>query len=261
MLKRLSSLSLLLILSGCSSLPELPDLPLIGSEEEPLPGEVGGSDEGAETEADKLMLDLKSKGDGYLSFTYNEGHLTAIQLKLENERISLSRGATVIKKVPVGRYSIEVSGYQKLINRLETSITFDGQTRSYAFNVPSPDSLELPPRVNATDLEHGLCLLIFGSSLVDQAVELVKLDYPVKVFKVDPNCKIDCVFTSARDFLSPRTFRLPEGRYSITTAGDSREIYMRADTVNNIEITSDGFEVRKSPWLQPKGGMLLRGIF
>ena len=146
MLKKLLSLSLLLILSGCSSLPELPDLPLIGSEEEPLPGEVGGSDEGAETEADKLMLDLKSKGDGYLSFTYNEGHLTAIQLKPENELYSLSRGATVIKKVPVGRYSIEVSGYQKLINRLETSITFDGQTRSYAFNVPSPDSLELPSR-------------------------------------------------------------------------------------------------------------------
>ena len=261
MLKKLLSLSLLLILSGCSSLPELPDLPLIGSEEEPLPGEVGGLDEGAETEADKLMLDLKSKGNGYLSFTYNEGHLTAIQLKLENERISLSRGATVIKKVPVGRYSIEVSGYQKLINRLETSITFDGQTRSYAFNVPSPDSLELPPQVNATDLEHGLCLLIFGSSLVDQAVELVKLDSPMKVFKVDPNCEIDCEFTSARNFFSPRAFRVPEGRYSITAAGDSRDIYMRADTVNNIEITSDGFEVRKTPWLQPKGGMLLRGIF
>ena len=261
MLKKLLSLSLLLILSGCSSLPELPDLPLIGSEEEPLPGEVGGLDEGAETEADKLMLDLKSKGNGYLSFTYNEGHLTAIQLKLDNERISLSRGATVIKKVPVGRYSIEVSGYQKLINRLETSITFDGQTRSYAFNVPSPDSLELPPQVNATDLEHGLCLLIFGSSLVDQAVELVKLDSPMKVFKVDPNCEIDCEFTSARNFFSPRAFRVPEGRYSITAAGDSRDIYMRADTVNNIEITSDGFEVRKTPWLQPKGGMLLRGIF
>ena len=182
-------------------------------------------------------------------------------MKLDNERISLSRGATVIKKVPVGRYSIEVSGYQKLINRLETSITFDGQTRSYAFNVPSPDSLELPPQVNATDLEHGLCLLIFGSSLVDQAVELVKLDSPMKVFKVDPNCEIDCEFTSARDFFSLRAFRVPEGRYSITTAGDSRDIYMRADTVNNIEITSDGFEVRKTPWLQPKGGMLLRGIF
>jgi len=261
MLKKILSLSLLLGLSGCSSLPELPDLPLIGSEEEPLPGEVGGLDEGVETEADKLMLDLKSKGNGYLSFTYNEGHLTAIQLKLENERISLSRGATVIKKVPVGRYSIEVSGYQKLINRLETSITFDGQTRSYAFNVPSPDSLELPPQVNVTDLEHGLCLLIFGSSLVDQAVELVKLDSPMKVFKVDPNCEIDCEFTSARNFFSPRAFRVPEGRYSITTAGDSRDIYMRADTVNNIEITSDGFEVRKTPWLQPKGGMLLRGIF
>ena len=261
MLKRFLSLSLLLILSGCSSLPELPDLPLIGSEEEPLPGEVGGLDEGVETEADKLMLDLKSKGNGYLSFSYNEGHLSAIQLKLDNERISLSRGATVIKKVPVGRYSIEVSGYQKLINRLETSITFDGQTRSYAFNVPSPDSLELPPQVNVTDLEHGLCLLIFGSSLVDQAVELVKLDSPMKVFKVDPNCKTDCEFTSARDFFSPRAFRVPEGRYSITAAGDSRDIYMRADTVNNIEITSDGFEVRKTPWLQPKGGMLLRGIF
>ena len=163
--------------------------------------------------------------------------------------------------MPVGRYSIEVSGYQKLINRLETSITFDGQTRSYAFNVPSPDSLELPPQVNATDLEHGLCLLIFGSSLVDQAVELVKLDSPMKVFKVDPNCEIDCEFTSARNFFSPRAFRVPEGRYSITTAGDSRDIYMRANTVNNIEITSDGFEVRKTPWLQPNGGMLLRGIF
>jgi len=247
MLKKILSLSLLLVLFGCSSLPELPDLPLIGSEEEPLPGEVGGLDEGVETEADKLMLDLKSKGNGYLSFSYNEGHLSAIQLKLDNERISLSRGATVIKKVPVGRYSIEVSGYQKLINRLETSITFDGQTRSYAFNVPSPDSLELPPQVNATDLEHGLCLLIFGSSLVDQAVELVKLDSPIKVFKVDPNCEIDCEFTSARDFLSPRAFRVPEGRYSITAAGNSRNIYMRADTVNNIEITSDGFEVRKTP--------------
>ena len=221
---------------------------------------VGGLDEGAENEADKLMQDLKSKGNGYLSFTYNEGHLTAIQLKLENERISLSRGATVIKKVPVGRYSIEVSGYQKLINRLETSITFDGQTRSYAFNVPSPDSLELPPRVNATDLEHGLCLLIFGSSLVDQAVELVKLDSPVKVFKVDPNCEIDCEFTSAREFLAQERSACRR-QVLITTAGDSREIYMRADTVNNIEITSDGFEVRKSPWLQPKGGMLLRGIF
>ena len=54
-----------------------------------------------ETEIDPVA-ELKSRGDGYLSFNYNSGHLDRITIKLKNEQIVLLKGQTVIKKLPVG---------------------------------------------------------------------------------------------------------------------------------------------------------------
>ena len=155
----------------------------------------------------------------------------------------LSRGTTAIKKMPVGRYSVEVSGNQKLVYSFRPNIYYDGETVAYSFNAPLPGSIESRPSVTPSNLVHGMSTMIIGSSLVGPEIELVKLDSPTGIFEADPDCQRTCGPTNSRRFVSPLTLRLPEGKYSITSSGESREIYINASTVNTIEIKADGFEV------------------
>ena len=95
MLNKYFFISALIILAGCSSIPEVPDIPFIESSEPEKPNvEIA-------TEVDPVT-EIKSRGDGYLSFAYNSGHLDNIVLKLKGEQIFLAKGKTVVKKLPVG---------------------------------------------------------------------------------------------------------------------------------------------------------------
>ena len=85
--------------------------------------------------------------------------------------------------------------------------------------------------------------MIIGSSLVGPQIEIEKLDSPTKIFEADLNCQDSCGPTNRRKFVSPLTLQLPEGKYSITSSDESREIYINASTVSTIEIKADGFQV------------------
>ena len=123
-----------LFLSGCSSIPEisvpdlLPNLPFL----EPTEGAVD-----AEAEPETLLTGYESRGDGYLSFIYNSGHLKTITVKLKNEQIVLSKGQTVIKKLPVGTYSFDVLGNQTDTRGYSAKLAYDGDTREFIFDIPS----------------------------------------------------------------------------------------------------------------------------
>ena len=240
MLRKVLLLASLTLVGACSAIPDLPDLPglqsvgsIIGSEGD---GEVGG-------DAERLLEGYKSKGNGYLSFTYNAGHLDQITVRFADEEIVISKGTTAIKKMPVGRYSVEVSGNQKLVYRVQPNINYDGETVAYSFDAPLPGSVESRLSVKSRNLVHGMSTMIIGSSLVGPQIEIVKLDSPTNIFEADPNCQDSCGPTNRRKFVSPLTLQLPEGKYSITSSDESREIYINASTVSTIEIKADGFQV------------------
>ena len=111
----------LLCIGGCSSIPEVPDLSFMDME----PEEVEIS-----SEIDPVA-ELKSRGDGYLSFTYNSGHLDRIMVKLKGDQIALLKGQTVVKKLPVGKYSFDVSGDQIYAESFSAELTYNGHTYQY----------------------------------------------------------------------------------------------------------------------------------
>lgn len=244
MLKKiLISLLFASMLSACSSLPELPDMPSISD----IPGIPGVSDpepkEEAEEEEEEEEPQYQSRGDGYLSFTYQSGHLETITVEWGDEEIELSRGVTVIKKVPVGRYEIDVSGAQKEIYDIETYLSYEGQTKAYSFNVPSPNSRESNPSVRNRSVAHSMGAVVVGSSLVEPSVKVTKLDSPAYVFKETPNCVDNCTMVKTLQFVSPKNLLLPEGEYRISASRESKDVYIDGRTVSTIDVQAGGFSL------------------
>ena len=182
-------ISALIILAGCSSIPDVPDMsmgvpniPFIESNESEKPE--------PEIAAEKdPVAEIKSRGDGYLSFTYNSGHLDNITVKLKGEQIFLAKGKTVVKKLPVGKYSFEVLGDQIDTERYTAELTYDGHTHKSIFDIPSRYSKIGFRSISDHDVDHKMALLVVGSTLIDPLIELIKLDKPPYVLEIA--CIID----------------------------------------------------------------------
>lgn len=266
-----------LFLGGCSSIPDvaLPNLPFLGPDEAEI--EV-------ETEIDPVA-ELKSPGDGYLSFNYNSGHLDRITIKLKEEQIVLLKGQTVIKKLPVGRYSFDVSSRQTDTRTYSAVLSYDGDTHESIINIPSRYSNIGFRDISERDLNHSLGKLVVGSRLVNPLIELTKLDQPPHVLEIACSVELDLevgdIFTSGRargkiakvtdsvvvtgrsdkglplygtktcgysdnvTYTSPLRMSLPEGSYLLNASGKSKRLYVNGESINTIEITSKGFEVSR----------------
>ncbi len=263
-----------LFLGGCSSIPEVsvPNLPFMGPDE----AEV-------EVEVEDPVAELKSRGDGYLSFNYNSGHLDRITIELKEEQIVLLKGQTVIKKLPVGRYSFDVSSRQTDTRSYSAELSYDGDTHESIINIPSRYSNIGFRDISERDLNHSLGQLVVGSRLVNPLIELTKLDQPPHTLEiacsVESDLEVGDIFTSGRargeiakvtdvvvvtgrsdngqplygtkkcgysdnvTYTSPLRMSLPEGSYLLNASGKSRKLYVHGESINTIEITSKGFEV------------------
>jgi hypothetical protein len=266
----------LLFVGGCSSIPEVsvPNIPFIEKDEVEVEVEV-------DAEIDPVA-ELKSRGDGYLSFNYNSGHLERIMVKLKDEQIVISKGQTIVKKLPVGKYSFDVSGDQIDSGSFPAELTYNGQTHQYLFYIPSQNSKIGFRSISNIDLNHKLGLLVVGSILVDPKIELTKLDQPPNVLEITCGIGLDlvvgdifsdgrvrgkiakvinstvvtgvdlngnrlydiksCGYSNNVTYTSPLRMSLPEGLYRMNASGESKNVYIRGENVNNIEITSNGFE-------------------
>lgn len=266
----------LLFVGGCSSIPEVsvPNIPFIEKDEVEVEVEV-------DAEIDPVA-ELKSRGDGYLSFNYNSGHLERIMVKLKDEQIVISKGQTIVKKLPVGKYSFDVSGDQIDSGSFPAELTYNGQTHQYLFYIPSQNSKIGFRSISNIDLNHKLGLLVVGSILVDPKIELTKLDQPTHVLEIACGIGLDlvvgdifsdgrvrakiakvinstvvtgvdlngnrlydiksCGYSNNVTYTSPLRMSLPEGLYRMNASGETKNVYIRGENVNNIEITSNGFE-------------------
>ena len=261
----------LLCIGGCSSIPEVPDLPFMDMEPEEV--EIA-------SEIDPVA-ELKSRGDGYLSFTYNSGHLDRIMVQLKGDQIALSKGQTVVKKLPVGKYSFDVSGDQIYAKRFSAELTYNGHTYQSIFDIPSRYSKIGFRSISSNNLDHKLGLLVVGSALVDPVIKITKLDQPPYVLELDcvtSDLKVGDILTEGKSkgniaivtrtivvtgvtdqgeliygtescgysdnvsYTSPLRMELPEGLYQMNASGEAKNVYVRGGTVNTIEITSNGFE-------------------
>ena len=160
MFNKYFSIGALLFLVGCSSIPEVPVLPFMEPEEVKV--EIA-------SEIDPVA-ELKRRGDGYLSFNYNSGHIDRITIKLKEEQIVLLKGQTVIKKLPVGRYSFDVSSRQTDTRTYSAVLSYDGDTHESIFNIPSRYSNIGFRDISERDLDHSLGQLVVGSRLVNQSL-------------------------------------------------------------------------------------------
>ena len=272
MFNKYFSIGALLFLVGCSSIPEVSDLPFMEPEEVKV--EIA-------SEIDPVA-ELKSRGDGYLSFTYNSGHLDRIIVKLKGDQIALSKGQTVVKKLPVGKYSFDVSGDQINTKSFSAELTYNGHTYQSIFDIPSRYSKIGFRSISANNLNHKLGVLVVGSTLVDPLIKITKLDQPPYVLELD--CVINgdlkvgdiltegiakadiakvtrtivvtgvtsegeliygtesCGYSDNVTYSSPLRMSLPEGLYRMNASGEAKNVYVRGGTVNTIEITSNGFE-------------------
>lgn len=275
----------LICIGGCSSIPEapglpfeVPDLPFMDMEPEEV--EIA-------SEIDPVA-ELKSRGDGYLSFTYNSGHLDRIMVTLKDDQIALSKGQTVVKKLPVGKYSFDVSGDQIYAESFSAELTYNGHTYQSIFDIPSRYSKIGFRSISANNLDHKLGLLVVGSALVDPLIEITKLDQPPHVLEL--NCvtnsdlKVGDILTEGKSkgniakvtrtivvtgvtdqgeliygtkscgysdnvtYTSPLRMSLPEGLYRMNASGEAKNVYVRGGTVNTIEITSKGFDGSTADW-------------
>ena len=202
-------ISALIILAGCSSIPEEPDassgvgvpdipfidIPFIESSEPEKPKlEIA-------TEVDPVT-EINSRGDGYLSFAYNSGHLDNIMVNLKGEQIFLAKGKTVVKKLPVGKYSFEVSGNQIDTERYTAELTYNGHTHKSIFDIPSRYSKIGFRSISGHDVDHKIALLVVGSTLIDPLIELIKLDRPPYVLEIA--CIIDSELKEGDKFTKGR---------------------------------------------------------
>ena len=262
----------LLIVGGCSGIPEVPDIPFMEPEE--VKAEI-------ETEIDPVA-EFKSRGNGYLSFAYSSGHLDSIIVKLKNEQIVLSKGQTVVKKLPVGEYSFDVSGNQIDTESYSAKLNYNGHTHQAIFYIPSQYSKIGLRSISDYYLDHELGQLVVGSSLVAPLIEVTKLDRPPYVLEI--MCYVDldlevgetfnggkargeiakvtttrvltgftdrgkeiygiksCGYSDKVTYTSPLRMTLPEGLYRMNASGKAKNLYVRGGTVNTVEITSNGFE-------------------
>ena len=270
-----------LFLGGCSSIPDVSVAILLfmGPDEAEIEVEVE-----VETEIDPVA-ELKSRGDGYLSFNYKSGHIDRITIKLKEEQIVLLKGQTVIKKLPVGRYSFDVSSRQTDTRTYSAVLSYDGDTHESIFNIPSRYSNIGFRDISERDLDHSLGQLVVGSRLVNPLIQLTKLDQPPHALEIACSVELDLevgdIFTSGRargkiakvtDFVvvtgrsdkglplygtktcgysdnvtytSPLRMSLPEGSYLLNASGKSKRLYVNGESINTIEITSKGFEVTR----------------
>ena len=238
-----------LFLGGCSSIPDvaLPNLPFL--EMADPESESESESESAKQDTISQLAGYESRGDGYLSFNYNEGHLETITVILSNEEIVLSQGQTVIKKLPVGKYSFEVLGNQKYSRNYSARLFYNGDTKKYVFNIPSPSSKIEYISSRYDNLKHRFGDLIVGSSLINPLIEITKVDQPTNVF-IECSDK-ECNSTDNFTYSGPLIMSLPEGKYLLNASGRSKELYVDGDSKNTIEITSIGFEVsRESRWIR-----------
>lgn len=262
-----------LFLGGCSSIPEVSVANLLKGLDE---AEV-------EAEVEDPVAELKSRGDGYLSFNYNSGHLDRITIELKEEKIVLLKGQTVIKKLPVGRYSFDVSSRQTDTRSYSAELSYDGDTHESIINIPSRYSNIGFRDISERDLNHSLGKLVVGSRLVNPLIELTKLDQPPHTLEiacsVERDLEVGDIFTSGRargkiakvtdsvvvtgrsdkglplygtktcgysdnvTYTSPLRMSLPEGSYLLNASGKSRKLYVNGESINTIEISSKGFEV------------------
>tara|TARA_Y100001970_G_scaffold47051_1_gene59431 strand:- start:815 stop:1564 length:750 start_codon:yes stop_codon:yes gene_type:complete len=236
----------ILFIVGCSSIPEVPvpNLPFI-SEDAEAENNITDTDDDDNDMSQLMGYEYESRGDGYLSLKYGDGHLETIKIKLGRDEIVLSRGQTVIKKLSVGRYSFDVNGEQKDTLQISDSLTYDGDTDEYIFNVSSPGSAVTVGAVKNRFLNHNFGSLVVGSRLINPVIEIRKLDQPLNIFNVcqEENDTKECAYTDKVSYASPVEMKLPEGNYLIKASGKSEEIYISKDSENTIEITSNGFNV------------------
>lgn len=242
MLKKYSLIAVLLFLGGCNSIPEIavPDLPSILQQGDPVEGQLDTAM--SETNPMGQLDGYESRGNGYFTFHYNDGHLETIRVKLLNEEIVLSKGQTIIKKLPVGTYSFDVSGKQKYTKSYSHRLAYDGDTAEYRFSIPSPSSAIGSNYVSTENLNHRYGILIVASNLLNPLIELTKLDTPSSVFLVC-NDTDECTYSDNVAHTSPLKRSLPEGNYMLKASGRSKELYVRAESFNTVEITSNGFKI------------------
>lgn len=237
----------IIFIVGCSSIPEVPvpNLPFISEGSEGAEAENNTTDSDDRAMSELMGYDYESRGDGYLSLKYGDGHLETISIALGRDEIVLSKGQTVIKKLSVGRYSFSVYGEQKNTLEIFDSLTYDGDTDVYILNVPSPGSSIQFDATESFFLRHNFGSLVVGSRLIDPVIGIRKLDQPLNVFNVclEKNDATECVYSDKVSYSSPVSMRLPEGNYLINASGKSQELYISGDSENIIEITSNGFNV------------------
>ena len=242
----------LLILSGCGGMPSLPDMPTLPSV--PLTDTVETPEK--QPEVSEVPLACVREGDGFLSFSYEEGHLEALTLIQTDEEITLSKGVTIIQKVPLGSYSTIVTGYQKIPTALRTELVCDGETKAYVFRLDVPSSLGSKSGVTDRSLAHAQGRLVVGSALEDFNVKLTKLDAPYMVFE-DTACPEDerCPPTDNQTFVGATTIKLPEGEYFIKpSSGVGQATYIDASSYTAIEVTIDGVEITSQQIVIPDPG-------
>ena len=233
-------------IAGCGGIPNLPSMPTLPSVPIPTVAEV--------TEKQpEVSLDCVREGDGFLSFSYEEGHLEALTLKQTDEEITLSKGVTIIQKVPLGRYNTTVIGHQKIPTDLQTNLVCDGETKAYVFRLNVPSSAGGSTGVTTRNLEHPYGRLVVGSALEDFNVKLTKIDAPYMIFE-DTACDADerCPPTDNQTFVGATMIRLPEGEYFVKpSSGNGQATYIEASSYTAIEVTIDGIEITSQEIVLP----------
>jgi hypothetical protein len=244
MFNRFFLITLLLILGGCGGVPSLPNIPSLPSLPVTTPKEEPEKRPEV-SEVSKMPVDCVREGDGFISFSYEDGHLEALTLIQTDEEITLSKGVTIIQKVPLGRYSTTVMGHQKESSEITTSLGCDGETKAYVLRVDVPSSSSEKSAVAGMLLKHPEGVLKVGSALENFNVKLTKLDAPYMVFE-DLACPENerCPPTDNQVFVGATTIELPEGEYFIKpSSGGGQATYIDASSYTAIEVTIDGIEI------------------
>ena len=246
--KKLFLLPLVAMLGACAGLPDLPELPNIA--EVAIPKTT--DDETPVAESKKQSVACVREGNGFLSYTYNEGHLDELTLLRKDREFSLSKGVTIIQKEPLGRYTTKVTGYQKSPITLNTLLKCDGETIAYEFGVKVPKSNSSAVGVLNESLTHNRGELVIGSTLPRLRNTAYKVRCALSRFLEKPSCEKESCPTDNRTLINATESSLPEGRYSVRPAiGNSAEIYIKASSYNAIEVTEEGVVVTSQEVVVP----------
>lgn len=256
--KNIFTLISLLILSGCGAAPNLPSMPELPS----LPVTRSMEKQEKQTEVAEMSVACVREGDGFLSFSYEEGRLDTLTLLQADEKITLSKGVTLTQKVPLGTYITVVGGYQKQPLTLETKLKCDGETKAYTFDLRGTSSSGGESSATHLSLAHSMGTLVVGSVMEDFSVKLTKLDAPYRVFE-DPACEGEkaCPLKDSRVFTGAAETQLPEGEYFIKpSSGVGQATYIDASSYTAIEVTIDGIEITSQEVVLSSGQGTAQGI-